>query len=401
MRSVAAISAQPPSSTAFSNSSATQNDLLTSLNTRNEKQVSEYISYRLNEWDDFNPNIGKDISKLDIADAALWLTDVNKTETEIQEEFIDKEDLFHMAVYVIDNRLDRCFNSGINSVKCFINWRDDYSEDFNEIADEIKTNAVLITANNALIKELNNEQLKFTINEDGLITGITLIDGTLDEEENFLFKEGDKNFVYIDKIDSETNTYDKKILTYSSVGKEIGLTYSDFGSYTVKTEVYDLDKQDVLTSDLEKSSLFAGGYEAYKMSEDKIKDSISSDIDFSGIAVGRVTNSEGKEFTTFDNNAKLSFSKYTGESNFFVNFNNWYTVSVSKDMNATEADISFYNYMGLSDFKLPDDVTSGKANMEVGYYGANPETGIPTEATGLIQFSDPSGINLGVTFGVN
>lgn len=384
----------------FENSAVVQNDLLTSLNTRNAEQVSEYITYRLNEWDDFNKGVGSDINKLDIAKAALWLTDVNKTEKEIEEEFADKEDLFHMAVYVIDNRLNRCFKDGVLSAKCFVNWRNNYLENFNKISEEIKKNAVLITANDALLQDLNGDQLKFTLNKDGLITGISVIDNQSNDEEIFSVREGYNNFSYIYDMNPDAETYDKKVLTYSSVGKVLGLTYSDFGSYSIKTDVYDIKTQDIIGSNIEKRALFAGGYDAYKISENKIQDSIDTDIDFYGTALGRVTNSENDELLIFDNNAKLSFGKTTGRTNLFVDFVNWYTISVDKDINATEADIEFSNYTGPSDFELPNDITNGTVNMTVGYYGAKPDDGIPTEATGLVQFSDPSGINLGLTFGV-
>ena len=56
-------------------------------------------------------------------------------------------------------------------------------------------------------------------------------------------------------MNPDAETYDKKVLTYSSVGKVLGLTYSDFGSYSIKTDVYDINTQDIIGSNIEKRAL--------------------------------------------------------------------------------------------------------------------------------------------------
>lgn len=52
---------------------------------------------------------------------------------------------------------------------------------------------------------------------------------------------------------------------------------------------------------------------------------------------------------------------------------------------------------------MPDSngiITASGAKMDVGYYASKPDTGVPTEATGLVQYTETaSGVKMDIAFG--
>ena len=102
---------QNPTS-AFSDPITAGNKNYTGMISNTDDQIARYIEYRLNEFKTYNPNIGKNISNLEIARAAAFLTDADLTAAQIEKYFGDNIALMHMAVYVVDNRLNRCFSGG-------------------------------------------------------------------------------------------------------------------------------------------------------------------------------------------------------------------------------------------------------------------------------------------------
>ena len=205
----------------YENAIVEQNKTITGLYSRNAEQVADYIDYRLNEWDEFNPGIGTDISRTDIAAAAVYLTDTELTAEQIAEHFAGKETLFHMAAYVINNALgDRCFGDGADSADCFVSWRDTVPTYFENIANEIRENTTILTADGAVMNTLTGEKLTFILDTDGKISGIKMTDA--DGAHTTDFERWANSFA-----DAENNTATLQHFSYSSLGKEIGLTYSD------------------------------------------------------------------------------------------------------------------------------------------------------------------------------
>ena len=229
---------------------------------------------------------------------------------------------------------------------------------------------------NAYEHEFMNELCVFVVDENGKIIGVTVDGVSYDRNGNTnSFSNADGTLVY------KSGTLDPSL-------EMTGLSYSDFGVYTITD-----------SSGVNKVIPFAGGYTSQKIAENDIQTAINTDVKFSGAALGVVTNSDNEQLNIADNRASLLFSKDTGQTTLSASFDNWYDISVVKDMNDTTANINFSDYTGADNYKLPDDVASGTASMNVGYYGATPGTGIPTEATGLVNYSG-NGINMDVSFGV-
>lgn len=371
----------------FENSIIKDNEKITGMISRGESQVSDYIKYRLNEWDTYNPNTGQDISYADIANAALWLTDASKTKSDIEQKFADNITLMHMALYVIDNRLNSCFARGDvgHAATCFTNWRDNFKTQFNEISAEIQKNTTRLNVADAEIAATNNAQIKFIVDTDGRITGATVTENGTDTKYNaWAHVSSDDKYAILNK------------LSYNSIGKEMGLSYSDFGTYSIEREKFDKETDAKTSETLLSDTPFAGGYASQKIA----KTDIVSDIDFTGRAIGNASNNENS--VKLDGLAYLSFDKSTGTSTLDASFSNWYDISVNDN-----GEITFSNYSepnGLVKLDTaPDDkgvITDTGAKMDVGYYAPNPNTGIPTEATGLIQYTEKSsGVKMDVAFG--
>ncbi len=382
----------------FENAAVEHNSNITGIYMRNANQVADFVNYRLNDWDEINPDFGSDISKADIATAALYLSDSSLTTDEISEHFADKTDLFHMAVYMIDNRLNRCFDTDVNSVECFTEWRDGHMSDFAKVASEIKNNAVVLdptqSGNEIVLDTISNQKLTF-IFKDGQINGITVsnADGTnATEYDNFFRHDG-----------TDIETYAIQKFDYESDGKDIGLTYSDFGTYTINT--YNINNE-ITESD---TGLFAGGYESKQIKETDVVVP-ENGLSFSGSAVARVTSDKGDvpETKNFDGNAWLNMDATTGTVDITALFNGWYNVDATKKIGEQNTDFTFWGYSGNAysqNFQFNAENADKRAEltgtMDVKYYGENPETFIPTEATGFATVDEGAGgVKMDMAFGV-
>jgi hypothetical protein len=371
----------------FTNTATESNAVLTSMISANANQVGDYITYRLNKWSTFNEEIDPSGRLIEISDAAKWLTTGNRTQEEIEQRFENQIDLMHMAVYVINNRLNSCFstNSVAAAAGCFITWRDNNTSTFNNMANEIERYGTLLDIENTEIITIDQNQIRFVVDpESGEVTGATFVEGT--NENTFTVRSGNEFYkVFYDGV-----SFIKQTLSYDSVGKDMNLSYSDFGTYSI------------INTDQETSNLveivaynkpFAGGYNSQKIDTDDI----SQDLHFTGRAVGGVTSDT--QHVDLSGNATLDFDTTMGISTLNAFFSNWYDVKVQNDSNGT---IEFSNYTNAyNQVQLPDVPNSeGKiitdgATMSVGYYGTD---SIPTEATGLVEF-EKSGVGLELSFG--
>lgn len=367
----------------FSNAITNYNATVTGLLSNTENQISDYIQYRLNEWSLFNPDTGVDVSRVDIASAASWLTGDEYTETEIKDKFVDNFLLMHMAAYVVDNRLNSCFNNATvdSAAACFVRWRDRNTTTFNEISKEIRKYTLLLNAENAKFNTQYGGEIQFILDDDGRITGAKIVqDGKTVKFDNW---------VYTDINDDATRMY------FNSIGKNLGLSYSDFGTYSVVKNRPDAasDIRDILSD----NAVFAGGYLSHKIGTEDI----AGDVNFTGRAVGTASNAQ--HVVDLDGNATLVFNRSTGNSTLSAQFNNWYDVNVNDN-----GEIEFNNYSNknnLVKLEKKSDVNGvikdDGAKFDATYYGEKPDTGIPNEATGLVRYNEAeSGVDMNIAFGV-
>lgn len=373
-----------------------QNKSITGMYIRNADQVADYIDYRLNEWDTFNPGVGKNISKIDIANAALYLTNDELDASAIKSYFDGKTTLFHMAVYVVNNLLNRCFDTGVDSAKCFVEWRDKNQSAFDTIANEINNNTSILTADDIILNTADNDKLTFLMNNDGVIIGVKMTDSN-DENpvkfDNWVAHNANPNFATLQQF------------TYSSYGRNLGLKYSDFGDYVIETTKYD-ELNDKLTETNEKG-VFAGGHTS-KMIDEKNIELPTNSVQFEGQSTMLVTSDRGDtpEQKLFRGGTTLDVYK-DGTVNFNANFNGWYDVHAQKKLGENNVKFKFDNYTGYVysqnfQFESEQDRTAyADGTLDIKYYGPNPENGIPTEAAGFANVDQGAGgIKMDMAFGV-
>lgn len=115
-------------------------------------------------------------------------------------------------------------------------------------------------------------------------------------------------------------------------------------------------------------------------------------------------NKNSSERIDISGTATLNFDQKSGVSTLGANFSNWYDIVVQNDSAGT---IKFNNYknnannydMQVSGSPVEGTITANGADLNVKYYGQVPTTGIPTEASGLVQYNDPNSIKLDMAFG--
>ena len=332
----------------------------------NEAQITAYIKNKLAGYTGGTPE-----NYLNVAQAALDIAS-GEDISNIPEESMAP------AMYVVSPNLFASCGGASDVSTCISDWGVANSKllaqrlvELRARADEL--NIAEVDFSNTIEPD---SVLTFSVDENGKIIGVTVDGVSYDRNGNTnSFSNADGTLVY------KSGTLDPSL-------EMTGLSYSDFGIYTITD-----------SSGVNKVIPFAGGYTSQKIAENDIQTAINTDVKFSGAALGVVTNSDNEQLNIADNRASLLFSKDTGQTTLSASFDNWYDISVVKDMNDTTANISFSDYTGTDNYKLPDDILSGTASMDVGYYGATPETGIPTEATGLVNYSG-NGINMDVSFGV-
>lgn len=362
----------------YKNIAHASNKKITGMVSTTYDQLNRFIAHRMGGYQSFPIN---DYQK--IANLAVWLTSEERTTTEIKDKFYENAVLLHNAMYVVNKKLASCVNftsstSGADVGTCFVAWRKENAETFQKAAQDIRENADLISLQDANFSTNDSVNLRFLLNDtspngaDGEVTKIEV------------------NGIQYERIkDSNTFQNEDAILTYNSIGKDLGLSYSDFGTYYILEK--NTDK--ILTS----NTPFAGGYVSREVTN------IAKDMNFSGKAVGVVTNNDA-ESINIAGNATLKFNQKTGISTLGADFSNWYDIVVQNDLNGT---IEFSNYknnenkydMQVSGNPVEGIITATGADLNVNYYTQVPTTGVPTEAAGLVQYNDQNGIKLDMAFG--
>lgn len=378
--------------TPFKNKVVESNSKVTGMLSRTENITEDYITYRLNSWSLYNPNIGNRIPLMDIANAAAWLTDGERTVQEIEQYFGKNLTLMHMAVYVVDNRLNRCFNgAGVGAAaECFVEWRNEFPNEFSNISQEIKENTTSLNAGDAVLNAVDGAKIKFIVDDEtGMIVGATLNKEGVSQSYNNRGEGGE--FYNIVLKDDE---FLKQSLMYNSIGKTLGLSYSDFGVYSQaeSKELAENSSIQVLVATVP----FAGGYSEHSIAPENI----AHDVEFKGAAIG--TASSGDEVVNLVGDATLGFNKETGISTLGATFDDWYDVVVKNDSSGTIEFTNYENQNNVAKFNgdIEGDFSATGAKMTVGYYAPMPETGVPTEATGLVSFEEPdSGVKMNIAFG--
>lgn len=378
--------------TPFKNTVVESNSKVTGMLSRTENITEDYITYRLNSWSLYNPNIGNRIPLMDIANAAAWLTDGERTVQEIEQYFGKNLTLMHMAVYVVDNRLNRCFNgAGVGAAaECFVEWRNEFPNEFSNISQEIKENTTSLNAGDAVLNAVDGAKIKFIVDDEtGMIVGATLNKEGVSQSYN---NRGEGGEFY--NIVLKDDKFLKQSLMYNSIGKTLGLSYSDFGVYSQaeSKELAENSSIQVLVATVP----FAGGYSEHSIAPENI----AHDVEFKGAAIG--TASSGDEVVNLVGDATLGFNKETGISTLGATFDDWYDVVVKNDSSGTIEFTNYENQNNVAKFNgdIEGEFSATGAKMTVGYYASMPETGVPTEATGLVSFEEPdSGVKMNIAFG--
>lgn len=223
----------------------------------------------------------------------------------------------------------------------------------------------------------------------------------------------------IDKLDNSSASNMEEVIertintTYTSYAKNLkngngNLLYSDFGLIgwneqrnNINLPEGDEDKYETLVA----TKVFAGGYDAMKINPDK-----SQNMHFEGDAVGGVNYKQivaGDETIKASDTLKLegkaSLDFANGKEHLSANFNNWYDVDVTKDLDSGKGSISFsggdgvdnkFKFQGQDNYKNDDFIketynaatSEGTAGaMDIGYYGKD---GVPSEATGYVMYHE-------------
>ena len=181
-------------------------------------------------------------------------------------------------------------------------------------------------------------------------------------------------------------------VTFNTGGKQVGLRYSDFGTYTISRFGFNADgNPNQFQEKIADNVPFAGGYASQRIESDKI----TKDLHFNGRAIG--TARDENDIVVLNDTARLDFDAKNGQNTLTANFRNWYDVVVRSD-----GTITFDDYFGNGKVRFGEDTEYNKtgAKMNIGFYGEKPDTGIPSEATGTVQFRDTdTNIKMDIAFG--
>lgn len=358
-----------PDKDRFTDAAANSNKKVSMMIATNDAQINKYIGHKLRGY--------SAASTLDYADVAQTALNIASG-----GNFADADDeTRRAAMYVVSPELLDACGGATNVMSCVDDWRANNAEllknrltDLRAHADKLDISDIDFTTAAG-----TDKTLKFSVDANGKITGVTVDDTEYARSgDGTVFTNGNSTLKYTSGATNSDGILDPKL----------GLSYADFGVYQITTDGVSGPQ-----------IAFAGGYDTKRIGETVVQQNIETDIKFSGAAVGTVTNGGGKQIGIRDDSTTLTFAKDSGQSTLAAGFDNWYNITVTKDMNDTTANIVFSDYRGTDDFKLPTDTVSGTADMNMGYYGANPATGIPTEAAGLIRYENGD-INMDVAFGV-
>lgn len=218
----------------------------------------------------------------------------------------------------------------------------------------------------------------------------------------------------LENTDSLTHNVVERTINanYTSKAKNLGgiegnnLLYSDFGLLDwneIRTNTNLPEGDEDRIENLEATKVFAGGYDAMKVNPE-------GNLHFEGDAVGGVNykqivsgNETIRESGTLKLEGKATLDFDNDQEKLNANFNNWYNVDVTKNLNTNTGSISFSGGEKITDNKFKfnsqdnyqnNDFIKEKWNaeyegyagaMDVGYYGEN---GKATEATGYVMYHE-------------
>lgn len=361
------------------NPAAEFNANITGMLTTDASQVEKYIQQRLKNYPTSQNNPAP-TNYTEIARVAVQM--LNADTATIEQQFNSNPEMLRAAMYVINTSLGSCFNGNSVSatIDCFNQWEHRVG------VAETLNNADLLDISDADITTISGKKLKFGIDSaTGKINSIT-IDSDSSSPETFQYENGNQ---FVNAADESS----VRQLTYNSIGRDLGLSYSDFGYYHIDSGV-----NDSIDTAVEHNVMFAGGYDNKKINPTQIK----SEHKFTGRAVGLVESDGGNGGRIFlDGVATLNFANAT--STLTADFDNWYDVKIVQNADGTNTD------MQLSDYKINQmgwdmrvqNTNIDNATMNIGYYGPYGNTGNPTEATGTAAFDEGAGgIKMDMAFGV-
>lgn len=345
-----------PGTRPYENAAKTANKHITNMIITNDAQAIDNIASLLKGYS------GEKISdNLKIADAAIQIAagtvDVGDIDT----------DVLNPALYVISPKLFSACGTDTDVASCIDKWRNENTSDMNKRLEYLREWAQPIDINDATFASTAGTILKFAVDDLGNIKSITV-------DDTEYTRDGTTNKF----------TSDNKTLTYDSASAaDFKLSYSDFGMYNIAND-----------GTAGQNIPFAGGYESRRIADIT---TVTEHLDFDGVAVGVVKNGD-KSLNLKDGTAHLVFDN-SGASpitTFGAKFSNWYNFTVTQDGIESPA-IKFDKNptQNITDGFDPSD--NGSVSMDIGYYGP---TGIPTEATGTVQYNESDGIKMDVAFGV-
>ena len=273
---------------------------------------------------------------------------------------------------------------------------------YDKEAIEIIKDGDIITKINLLYddKSFEPEDVDFEYDEHGEITGINV----KSKPQHYTRAEYDsqnpeesKKFVG-SAWDQNTNSVVDTFFVYDSMGKDIGLKYSDFG----------IQEDNVLGN-----IPFMGGYDIKKINVNEIEN-ITTDNEFHGKATGHVIASQtggqdsGRRIE-LEGDATLTFDPTNNNTTTMTaSFNNWYDVTYTENSDGKNIALTNYTFNaenhyqnyeqdGVDDnsFKMISEnptFNGTELESEIRYFGDN---NTPDEAVGLIQIRDCGGIACG------
>lgn len=235
----------------------------------------------------------------------------------------------------------------------------------------------------------------FETDVNGKITGFAINN---DNDDKIVLKRDGENdkFSYEGSEGSHMMYQEGKFV---SKGKEIKLTYSDFGIWDMSNIEYGWNGNDNVptkeSEGAEKESFTVGMFGGYKEREISANN-IVEDMTFTGKAVGYVNgrnydiNNNEKSTISLDGDAKLVFDTADKKSTLTLDFNNWYTVNAMTQNGKT--DLTFTNEDKVKDevLKLKEtaknDIASrDNSNYSLSYY-FDANTNKVVEAVGGLGF---------------
>lgn len=356
-----------PSTTPYTDAAKSNNKSVTNMIVTNDAQAGKYIKNRLNGY----TGDKKAGAELEFAKLAIQIADGTATYDDIDES------LLNPAMYILNPELySDC--AGVSDVAtCVNNWKSENSSVVDTAIGALRENAIPLNISNAKFITNADTELTFTVDSAGNINSIVAnnIEYTHNNNSGNVFTAQNG-----DKLTYETGA------PFES-GQDLKLSYSDFGVYNIKSG-----------DTVGRNIAFAGGYTDKRIND--ITAVTDDKLVFDGRAVGTVSNGT-KTLNLKNGTARLVFDAAGGTggnpvTTIGAEFSNWYNFTVTQDGNNTSIEFN-KNPADKIESGFDPSGTMGTTNANIGYYGP---AGIPTEATGTIQYDDEK-INMDVAFGVN